>query len=181
MEIQLCTPQASYIIVERVYTVHTTYSPGWGWRKITRHVAQTCNVEDMLYNGQRVDGIPSPWQYLMDALGFGEITTRPTGERNVVLVYAGFEDLIRPLPEDLHIPQLPEFPFQEYRLPQVSPFIYGTDPIPEVRLFNDPSVPFVAQGGNGAPTAMAIYHGDTGRRELVDSSQLQIMLQQLRR
>lgn len=179
MDIQLCTPQATYFIVERVYTMYTTHTPGPSWRKITRHVAQTCNVEDIYYDGQRVDGMPSTWQYLMDALGFAELTTRPTGETNLMLAYAGFEDLVRPLPEDLHIPQLPEFPFQEYRLPQISPFTYGEDPIPQVRLFNDPSVPFVAPGGDGPPTAMAVYHGDTGRRELIPPGQLEIMLQQL--
>lgn len=179
MEIQLCTPQTTYFIVERVYTMYTTHTPGPQWRKVTRHVAQTCNVEDMYYDGQRVEGIPSTWQYLMDAIGLSEITTRPTGQTNLVLVYAGFEDFVRPLPSDLHVPQLPEFPFREYRLPQVSPFVYGTDPLPNVRLANDPSISFVAPGGDGPPTAMAVYHGDTQRLEPVPREQLEAVLRQM--
>lgn len=181
-DIELCIPNNNYIIVERVQIVYTTHTPGASFRKVTRHVAQTCDKQDMFYNGELVDGIPTPWQYLMDALSFGEITYQPNGQRSVVLIYAGFENLLRPLPAEFNISIVPEpleFLFEEHNVPTTGLFVYGEDPIPDVRLFNDPSAYFIAAGGNGNPTAMAVYYGDTGRLEHVLPDQVEIMLQQL--
>ena len=181
-DIGLCTPNGTYFIVERVYVVNTSHTPGPSARKVTRHVAQTCDRQHTLYNGEIVDGMPTPWQYLMDALGLATLSYRPTGETSVVLMYAGFENLFRPLPAELKLGFVPDalgFLFEEHSLDGFGPFIYGEDPIPEVRLFGDPSVQFYSAGGNEPPTAMAIYHGDTGRLEHVPPNQLEIMLRQL--
>lgn len=179
VEAILCSPNDTYIIVEAVYVVLTTNRVGPTMRKVVRHVARTCEVQDVLYDGQKLTSMPGGWQLLMDAVGLAELTTRPTGATQMTLAYAGFENLVRLLPTELSVPALPQGMFREVRLPQAGLFRYGRDPIPEVRLFNNPAIPFVSAGGDAPPTAMGIYYGATRRLEPVPRAEQVRALRQL--
>ena len=179
MQTVLCTPNDTYVIVERVYVVFTTARIGPTMRKVVRHVARTCDVQDVYYDGQRLSSMPNGWQLLMDALRLATISTRPTGEQRLMLAYAGFDNLVTPLPPDLQIPHVPEAVFREHRLPNIGQMTYGRDPIPDVRLFGNPRVPFVSPGGDEPPMAMAVYYGGQRRLEPVPRAEQTQLLQRL--
>jgi hypothetical protein len=181
METLVCTPQDTYVIVESIHTVITTARVGPTLRKVVRHVARTCAVQDIYYDGQRVTGMPSTFQYVMSALGLGDLTTRPNGEQRLMLAYAGFENLVRLLPQEFHAPPLPEEAFREYTLPRFGPFEYGRDPIPNVRLFGRPDIQFTSPGGDAPAAAVAIYDGATGQLRPVPPAMRRQALQQLLR
>jgi len=76
-------------------------------------------------------------------------------------VYAGFRNLVTPLAGFEAI--LPEAVSKTRVLPDFGPFIAGHDPIPEVTLYGNSKANFVAPGGEGPPTAAAIYDRRTGQ------------------
>jgi hypothetical protein len=54
----------------------------------------------MFFEGKRLNGMPSTWQYVQEYLKPGkQITTSPTGVKEFVLTYAGFKNLLTPLPK----------------------------------------------------------------------------------
>lgn len=120
----------------------------------------------MFYEGERIVGMPSTWQYIQEFLRPGEqITTRSTGKKEFVIMYAGFDNLLTPLPKigDL----FPESWTKEYDLgTPPSPFVYGRDPISRVRLYGNPQVQFVMPGGKPPPIAVGIYKQQRGRLEI---------------
>ncbi|XXT23151.1 hypothetical protein WME94_16580 [Sorangium sp. So ce429] len=168
-EITLCSPQPIYVIVEAVY-------PGRGipqlWNtvgpeltKVQRHVAQVCAVEDMFFDGERLDGFPGVFELLREYLTPGtQITTRRTGRRELSLVYAGFRNILRAFTE---LPGLPSAVTRERDLgTPPRPFVYGVDPIPHVHLYGNPRVIFTSPGGTSPPRAVAVYHATSGRLEV---------------
>ncbi|MEM9459051.1 MAG: hypothetical protein AAGF11_33040 [Myxococcota bacterium] len=178
-----CFPGSTYIIVEKIYPVDLSAVP-WttSRRKVIRQVSRTCDVQQALYNGEIIDGNPTQWHYLMDALRLAQISYQPTGESSIVLVYHGSDNLLRILPAEFNLAFLPDnldYLFEEHAIPAIRGQNHGEDPIPDIRLFGDPTIPFYSMGGLEPPTAAAVYHGETGRLELVPPNQLDIMLEQL--
>jgi len=177
----LCTPQPIYVIVESVSSkggipqIGNTIGPEL--RQVQRYVAQLCAEEDMFYKGERVEGFPSTFQYLMEFVTPGvQITTRPNGKRGFVLQYAGFRNHFRPFTD---LPLLPESVTKERVWNTWSPFLYGTDPLPDVRLYGDRSVMFANFGGMDAPKAVAIYSQLTRRREVLAPAEAGALLREL--
>lgn len=183
METILCTPQPSYVIVEQIHlktglpSIGNTVGPTL--HQVFRRVLQVCDVQDMFFDGRRISGMPTPWQYLQEFVRPGnQITTRPTGERQFTLVYGGFINVLQPLPQMGNL--LPESWTRSYNLgTPPTPFIYGTDPIPNVRLYGNPRVQFIMPGGEPPPTAMAIYNTSNRRLDLPPLGERERVLQQL--
>jgi hypothetical protein len=170
--IAICTPQPNYVIVEQIYQKRGLPSvPGTGsvigpsLYQVVRRVLQVCDEQDVFFEGQRLSGMPSTWQYLQELLLPGkQITTRPTGQREFTLAYFGFKNIIQPLPQVGGL--LPEAWTRRYNLgTPPSPFIFGHDPIPQIQLYGNPRAEFVMPGGQPPPTAVAIYHASGNRLE----------------
>lgn len=186
MDFQLCTPQPTYVIVEQIHRKaglpsipRTGGVLGPSLHQVFRRVLQVCAEQDLYFNGRRVEGTPTTWQYIQELLLPGEqFTTRPTGQRQFVLVYAGFRNIVRPLPRVGNL--LPESWTRQYDLgTPPSPFVYGTDPIPTVQLYGNDRAEFVMPGGQPPPTALGIYHSSAGRLELPSQSARDRMVQEL--
>lgn len=153
MNFTLCEPESTYVVVEQIHSKSGMPSvsnlPGPSLQQVFRRVARVCSVQDTYYNGHRLDGNPSVWQFLKDFLLPGQqITTRRAGESRFYLAYAGFNNILQPLPWT-----------EKYDLgpPPVAALSYGVDPIPDVRLYGHPQAQFVSLGGDSAPTAIGIY------------------------
>jgi len=151
--IELCRPEPVYIITETV-----KHALGWGKvtvdginvgvdaYKVTRQIVQACIAQDYYVDGQRHDGPPSTWEYLKYYLGLAKIEGRdkPKTQVNPLLVYSGFKNLGEALGirRNIYTPQS---------------YIYGTDPIPNVKLYGNAKINFYMPGGKGHPTAVVIY------------------------
>ncbi|MEO1497700.1 MAG: hypothetical protein AAFV43_11180 [Planctomycetota bacterium] len=182
---RMCTPQPNYVIVEEIHSksglpaVGNTIGPGL-WQ-VVRRVMQVCDEQDVFYEGNRVaGGVPSSWQYLKELVLPGQqITQRPNGKRNMILAYAGFSNIVQPLPKlgDL----LPDSWTRQYDTgtPRFSPFVYGSDPIPQVRLYGNPRAQFVMPGGKPPATAVGIYRGASNQLELPPVAQREKLIKDL--
>ena len=171
MNITMATPQPIFVIIEQIYnksgmpSLGNTIGPSL--RQVVRRVAQVHAVQDVFFEGQRIEGMPTTMQNLREFLTPGQqITTRPTGEKSLVLVYAGYTNLLTPLQQMGNI--VPEAITQERTLPTWTGglFRYGTDPVPNIVLQGNPRVMFTMPGGNGPQTAVAIYNQQTRSLEL---------------
>lgn len=174
----LCTPQPTYIIIEQIHSkaglptsVGGTIGPGQ--YQLFRRVIQVCDIEDMFFDGKRIFGTPSTWQYIQEFLRPGkQITKHPTGEKQFVLVYAGFKNILTPLPKIGNL--LPESWTKKYDLgTPPSPFIYGRDPIPAVSLYGNPRTEFVMIGGTPPPVAVGVYNQTRNQLTLPTASDRQ--------
>ncbi len=156
-ELQYCKPVATYVILEELH-----HALGWG--KVTvngrnvgvdlfkrvRTVMQTCNVHDLFYDDQKINGAPSGWQLLMDYLDIEKIIERPTGETRLLLTYK----------EALNYGEV----FGERaKLPKITSSLsrYGNDPIPDVNLYGNSNIEFSSIGGKTVLSAVATYDGTT--------------------
>lgn len=162
-EPKLCTPQPTYVIVEQIHpkaglpsSVGGTIGPGH--YQLFRRVIQVCDIQDIFFDGKRIFSTPGTWQYIQEFLRPGkQITRQPTGERQFVTVYAGFKNLLKPLPKIGNL--LPDSWTKQYDLgTPPSPFIYGRDPIPTVSLYGNPCAEFVMIGGTPPPVAVGVYN-----------------------
>ena len=170
VEAMVCTPQPTFVIVEEIHlktglpSFANTVGPTL--HQVVRRVLQTCDEQDTFFKGKRLSGMPSPWQYLQHYLLPGtQITTRPTGQKRFVLVYAGFKNLLTPLPKIRD--KLPESLTKEYDLgTPPTPFAYGSDPIPRVQLYGNPNADFVMLGGKRPAVAVGIYSQTRNELEL---------------
>ena len=166
----LCTPQPNYVIIEQIHlktglpSVGNTIGPAL--YQVFRRVLQVCDVQDIFFDGNRLSGMPTTWQYLQHYLLPGtQITTRPTGQKQFFVAYAGFKNLLTPLPRIGGL--LPESWTREYDLgTPPSPFVYGSDPIPRVQLYGNPNAQFVMFGGRQPPVAVGVYKQTSNRLEL---------------
>jgi hypothetical protein len=124
--------------------------------QVVRRVVQVCDRQEIYFDGDKVVGGLSFMQILLDFFSVGKkITTKPMGESQFVLQYAGFHNVVRPLPQMGNM--LPEAWTKLYKLKPPSLFIYGHDPIPHITLYQNPRVVFEAPGGDGPPSALAIF------------------------
>lgn len=155
-------PRPTYLIIEQIHAKSglpsVTSLVGVRLYAVFRRVARIYDVQDIYVKGQRISGMPSDWQVILDAILPGQrITTKPTGETRIVLEYAGFKNIAKmnfeALKKTLQIPLDRDVDFG--RAPAI--FTYGTDPIPTVELYGNPKAEFVMPGGNSIPVAIGIY------------------------
>lgn len=181
--VRVCTPQPSYVVVEQIHpkpglpAIGNTIGPSM--YQVFRRVLQVCAEQDVVFEGRRIAGSPSIWQYLHEVLRPGpQITTTANGKQHFVLSYAGFRNLLTPLPEVGGL--LPEAWTKQYDLGTPStPFKFGKDPIPLVRLHGDPRVRFVMPGGRPPATAVGIWHSDSKRLDVPDYAERQSVIEKL--
>lgn len=181
--IEICTPQPNYVIVEQIHP--KSGLPNFGNTigpsnlQVFRRVIQVCDSQDVFFEGKRLQGIPSTWQYIQEFLRPGkQITTRPNGQKNFLLTYAGFENIITPLPKIGNL--FPEKWTKQYNLGvPPSPFVYGKDPIPAIRLYGKPNVQFVMFGGKEPPIAVGIYKQSTKKLELPAATERESVIKKL--
>ena len=171
MNMKMCKPQPNYVIIEEIHSkaglpsLGNTIGPGL-WQ-VMRRVLQVCDVQDLFFDGKRIKGMPSTWQYIQEFVRPGkQITQRPTGKREMILTYAGFSNILQPLPKIGNL--LPKSWTKQYNLgkPSLSPFVYGRDPIPKVRLYGNAKAQFIMPGGKPPATAVGIYKGATNKLEI---------------
>lgn len=162
------TPTGLYLIIEQVHakpgmpSFGNTIGPSI--TQIYRVVLQIHDLHDTYLDGKPVTGRSlSPWQLVKGSLGIG-ISTRPNGARSVKLEYAGFTNLVQPLPAlgDL----ISETLTKQRAFASRSPYIFGVDPLPAVMLHGNTRAVFLQRDGGLSPsTAIAKYNSTT--RELV--------------
>lgn len=162
-----------YFIKEQIYskgglpTLANTIGPAA--KQIYRMVLQLKTEQDVFYDNKKVNHDDlSTWQQLNVLFDRNIISQRDRKNGKVIvgLEYAGFDTYVTPfagfedtLPKALTTDYL----YNKELLP--APFIYGKDPIPSVRLYNNPHVQFfMDQGGLGIPTALGKF--DKNNRNL---------------
>jgi len=184
MEPTLCTPQPTYVIIEQIHpkaglpsTAGGTIGPGL--YQVFRRVIQTCDVQDIFFREERIFGTPSTWQYIQEFLLPGkQITTHPTGEKQFVTVYAGFKNLLTPLPKIGNL--FPDSWTKQYNLgTPPSPFIYGKDPIPDMNLYGNQRAEFVMLGGAPPPVAVGVYNRTLNKLTLPNTKDRQLVINRL--
>jgi hypothetical protein len=146
-----CKYDPVYIITEEVH-----HAAGWGYvtvggknagfdvLKVTRKIVQPCVEQEVYIDDEKK--MPTDWDYIKDFLGLAVIEYRgkPNAKINPVLVYSGFRNIGEVLGARKNIPT-----------PQI--FVYGTDPIPHIKLYGNKAIKFHTIGGQGSPKAVAIY------------------------
>ncbi len=181
MNIRMCTPDDTYVIIEEIYSKAglpgSKSGIGPELVQVVRRILRVCNIQDIFQDGERLSGMPSGWQLFQDLIGWKKLTTQPTGESQFLLVYTGFQNVVTPLPKigDL----LPESWTSAHLTPTPTLYHYGDDPIPHIKLYGNNTVNFMMPGGKPPATAIAIYHGATGRLEFPDRSQQDKVLRSL--
>lgn len=183
---QVCEPNNTYIIVEQIHPKISLLGHNFigkaSFFQVYRRVIQVCEIQhEFKFDGRPIRGIqPSTLQILLDMLSRRDrITSKPSGDKQLVLMYAGFKNTFQPLPKASSI--LPEAWTRQYSLgTPPSPFIFGRDPVPNIRLYGDPGIPFVMPGG--APPASAIVIYDKGKNLITKNqgqSEIELMLKKL--
>ena len=161
-----------YLVVESLHpnkfgiskvTINGASIGGAAINQVYRQVAQVA-VETAYYQqGERVTGLPSPWQMIKDFTGYAEFEKRIVGNRSYMLVYAGAKNSIETFGVEFGFP--------------MDSISYGTDPIPRVRLAGNAGVTFSASnGGKGPMRATALYDGDTGQLAVVPPARADEMI-----
>lgn len=175
MDITLCSPQPRFILVEQVYTksgmpsLGNTIGPSV--QQVFRRVIQVCGVQEAYFEGSRIHGMPSAWQMIQEWVRPGQqITTQSTGEQKLMLAFAGFRNIVQPLPTMAE---------RDLGGPPLGLYVYGSDPVPTVQLYGNPKVDFVAVGGKGAPTAVGVYDQASAQLELPTVADRQLVIQRL--
>jgi hypothetical protein len=140
-------------------------------QQVFRRIVQVCNVQDTYFRGQRLNEAPSIWQYVQDYVLPGQqITTQATDEKRFVLVYAGFKNILQPLPWTAKYDLGP---------PPINAYAYGNDPIPNVQLYGNQRAEFISVAGTETPTAVAVYHQDRGALEYPAATERDAVLRRL--
>ncbi|NTZ08842.1 hypothetical protein [Burkholderia metallica] len=130
-------PTGVYLLIEQLHAKSGLPSLantiGSSNLQIYRTVTQLYETADIYIDNQRaLSGEMTMWQMLKGAFGI-DVVTRPNGKTTLVLEYAGFVNNITPLPKIGNL--LPEFMTKEYTLKVRSPYIFGTDPLPDIQLY----------------------------------------------
>jgi len=167
MNTRICTPDDTYVIIEQIHSKN--FFPGLKIGiepdkvQVVRRILRVCDIQDIYRDGERLPDMPNGWQLFQNLIGWRKLTPRPTGESQFVLQYTGFQNVvILPRIGDL----LPESWTSAHLTPTPRLFHYGHDPIPHIKLYGNHAVNFTMPGGKPPATAIAIYHGATGRLEL---------------
>lgn len=167
LNVELCSPKGTYVVIEEVHPLSgaPTKASGVGMSlvKVLRNVYQACEYQDQyLFDGRPIEaGRPTAWQIVLHMLSRdGRITTSGSGREGWFHAYAGSDNFVTPLPRISD--ELPPALTRQYNLGTLgSPFVFGQDPIPHVRLYRRNDVAFSTRGGTSAPRAIAVYDGRT--------------------
>lgn len=175
-------PAGLYILIEQLHA--KSGMPSFGntigpsMQQIYRQVYQLHSLHDTFIDGQRVTpATATVWQQIKGALGIN-ITTAPNGKHATKLEYAGFTNEIQPLPKMGDT--LPQGLTRQYLFRTPSPYLFGTDPIPEVRLYRNPRSVFrQVNGGTSPSTAMARFNSTNGELVMLESaSEIELALRE---
>jgi len=160
MKIELCTPNDTYVIIEQIHSKiglpGLKFGIGPSMVQVVRRVLVVCDIQNIYQNGKRLPDMPNGWQIFQDLIGWRRLTTQPTGESQFALEYSGFQNVVTPLPKIGNL--LPESWTSAHLTPTPTIYHYGRDPIPNVKLYGNPTVNFTMLGGKPPATAIAIYH-----------------------
>lgn len=130
--------------------------------QIQRYVYQLRKEQEVFWEGRKIDytqlGI---WEKFKILMGNDLVSRDKQGGSTLYsLEFAGFETRVTPL--DGAKAPLPDFLGKSYKINVPTPYIYGQDPIPEMKLYGRKDVSFImSNGGLSAPTAMAKYNKTT--------------------
>ena len=124
--------------------------------KATRKIVQACIAQDYYVDGKKRDNQPTNWEYFKYYLGLTSIEgrDRPKGQVTPLLVYSGIQNLGEALGvrKNIYTAQA---------------FIYGADPIPQIKLYGNPKIDFHVPGGRGDPTAIVVYDPRSKSNQIV--------------
>jgi hypothetical protein len=182
--ITYCKPTGEFLIIEELLpTFGGMPSTGskvvdFSWAKWVRRVAEICDITDQYIDGEPVDNF-SLWHGFKIWSGWGKYVEKPTGKKGLVLHYAKMKNIAN-LPS-VKIPVTNEkinsitewwnkYPAraQGYTLPTI--INYGTDPLPNKLLYNNPNATFIMpKGGVDHPRAVAIYSKKTNVFKIFES------------
>ncbi len=152
-----------FIVERRVATATSLGIPGTpitavGLDKIERWVYEVREASDIYFLGDKMNRHPGLSEWLVEMILPGDqVETRGTGKMGFVLMYYGY----------LNIANMPALK-TEASMFWVS--LYGSDPVPNKRLYGEPKAKFEVVGGKGDPTAVAYYDGPLDRMNYIPSS-----------
>lgn len=116
---EICEPNNTYIIVEQIHPKISLFGYKFtgkaGFFQVYRRVIQVCEIHnEFKFDGRPIRDIqPSALQILLDMLSRRDrITSKSSGDKQLVLMYAGFKNTIQPLPKVGNI--LPESWTRQY-------------------------------------------------------------------
>lgn len=153
-----------YVIIEQIYpkqglpSIANIFGPNL--IQVVRQVFQLYEMEDVYINGKpAIPSTLSPWDRLKASIGLG-VDFVLNGKRKVKLEYSGFINDIQLLPK--FASWLPEFLTKQRVFTAPTPYTYGRDPLPTVRLYENNRAIFIAKdGGTGITVAVAKYNSHT--------------------
>lgn len=159
MDVTLCKPnKTSYVIIESIHS--SDFFRVGEITQVYRQVIGFCNFQTFLFDGQRLNGNPSTYQYLKHFFSRKQrITTAPTEKNGLYYVYRGVSNAVKPLNTPLASGLLGN---QLSLGSPKTPFTWGSDPVPHIKLHGRSDVHFVMPGNNPPPTAFAVYSSETG-------------------
>ena len=184
LNVEYGTPTGMYVIVEQIYqksgmpSIGNTIGPAL--IQIYRTVLQIYNLSDTYMDGELVDASNmTVWQMIKGSMGIG-VATNLNGKSSIKLEYSGFVNVIQPLPEIKAV--VPKLLSQTYIFKARSPYIYGQDPLREIKLYKNPKVVFLQTGGGSSPaTAIAKYNGKSREVKILNTaSQVDMAIRELK-
>jgi hypothetical protein len=178
-----CLPSGKiYLIIESVFqkqgvpTLGNTVGPSL--TQVQRQIYTECDVQDRYFKGKRIDENASAWQMAEILFNQGKIETRPTGASIDMLVYVGTRNELVPVQQLRDwIPVALTKPLTLSKA--FSPTPFGVDPIPAIQLYGNKAISFISVGGDSPPTAMALYHTDTHKLELLGAIEIARIFEKL--
>jgi hypothetical protein len=169
MDTIIATPQPVYLISEEIHNKggipNLVNTVGPQLKQVMRRVYQVHAHQDVFYEGKKIKGAPTAWQVINEYVRPGQqITTINNGQKSLVLVYAGYSNVVQPIQEIGKI--FPKTVTNERNIGTgLSLFNYGVDPLPNTQLYKNSKISFTMPGGEGVPTAIAVFDGKTGNLE----------------
>lgn len=128
--------------------------------QIMRYVYTLVRIDDIYFEGRRLDRMPGLREYVAEAIKPGQqIVSRPSGKYGLMLAYSGKKNVFAGAVGGEKLSDELSFPFVDYM---------GDDPAPRHLLYGNPRIPFV-QWGDLPPIAAAYYNSRTGRFLPVES------------
>ncbi|SIQ11156.1 hypothetical protein [Marinobacterium stanieri] len=163
MDVQMCTPSDDKLVIIESLHVSSIHKFSVS-TQVYRRVYGVCHSQDVYFDNEKLNKPLSGLQILQNFISGGDrVTTKPTGEELVITRYMGSRNYLKPV-GDLNVNnEIGKALSKDYyigRLGQL--FAYGTDPIPDVKLFGNASMTFSMAGNGAYPVAVAVYDSATG-------------------
>ncbi len=163
MDVQMCTPEDDKLVIIESLHVSSIHKFSVS-TQVYRRVYGVCRTQDIYFDNQKINKPLSRLQILQNFLGGGDrVTTKPTGDELVITRYMGSRNYLKPV-GDLNVNnELGKALSKDYyvgRLGQL--FAYGTDPIPDIKLFGNANITFSMPGNGSYPVTVAVYDIATG-------------------